>query len=385
MKQNEQAARSIRRMTLLCAVAVMAVMPVSVRAQDAVPPPAAPVLAPATNNAQLSNTLPPPVVLGPSGAANNNTSGSVLPDAGSVTARSPGLELPVGPGGDGAMATGLPQKTREEIEQELREDAFNASLTGLLPLEPPEIRRVLERYDRTQKAVETPIYEYPEPQVVVKTISLDPGVKPVEVKVATGHVTTINFVDVSGAPWPIQDVSWAGNFEIIQPEAGGNVLRITPMSEFAYGNISIRMVELKTPVTFVLRTHRDGVYYRMDARLANYGPMATPPIIDRGVTISAGNNTMTSILDGVPPQDATKLQVTGVDGQTTAFSTGGTTYLRTPLTLLSPSWRESVRSADGMNVYALDDAPVLLLSEKGRMVRAHLKVKEEKEGVSPWQ
>lgn len=306
---------------------------------------------------------------------------SALPAGGDLAPRSPGMELPVNdaliPGGMGDGTAAAPQRSEEDIQAEIREDAFNAALTGILPLEPAEIRKVLERYDRTLEASEIPIYAYPEPEVVVKNVSLDPGVRPVEIKLATGHVTTLNVVDVSGAPWPIQDVTWAGNFEIVQPEPGGHVVRITPMSEFAYGNISVRLSELKTPITFVLKAHRDAVYYRIDARLPEYGPMATPPIMDGGITIAAGSATMTSVLDGTAPDAAKKLEVSGVDGRTTAFEFNGQVYVRTPLTLLSPAWTGSIKSADGMNVYTLERAPVLLLSEQGRMVRARLSEKEK--------
>ncbi|HEY8190632.1 MAG TPA: DotH/IcmK family type IV secretion protein, partial [Micavibrio sp.] len=286
--------------------------------------------------------------LAPDNASSDAGADSALPDGGTLMPRSPGLELPI------AGAPGVPaQKTKEEVDAEIRQDAFNAALTGLLPLEPNEIRKVLKRFDETQEASETPIYPYPEPEVVVKNVSLDPGVMPPLIKVAVGHVTTMNLLDISGAPWPIQDVTWAGNFEIVQPEEGGHVIRITPMSEFAYGNMSVRLVDLKTPITFILRTHRDGVYYRVDARLPQYGPQATPPLIDGGITIAAGNPTMTAVLDGMPPQDAKKMDVVGVDGRTTAFKYNDMMYVRTPLTLLSPAWTGSVKSADGTNVYTL--------------------------------
>lgn len=309
------------------------------------------------------------------------TAQSALPEGGELESRSPGMDLPVEggllPGSLTLESPEVVQRSEEDINAEVREDAFNAALTGILPLEPPEIRKLLERYDQTQEASEIPIYPYPEPEVVVKNISLDPGVRPVEIKLATGHVTTLNVVDISGAPWPIQDVTWAGNFEIVPPEAGSHVVRITPMSEFAYGNISVRLLELKTPITFVLKAHRDGVYYRMDARLPEYGPLAVPPIIDGGITIAAGDPSMTAVLDGSPPEAAKRLNVTGVDGRTTAFNFNGMVYVRTPLTLLSPSWTGSIKSADGMNVYTLGNAPVLLLSDQGRMVRARLSEKTD--------
>lgn len=307
---------------------------------------------------------------------------SALPADREQPARSPGFSLPGG-GGGGAPAidpfatpeVAAPQ-TPDEIENMIRQEALNAALTGLLPMNPDEIRKLLERFDDTQQAVEVPVYPYPEPEVIVETVSLDPGTKPPVLKVGLGHVTTLTVLDVTGAPWPIQDLTFAGNFEVVTPEPGGHVVRITGMSEFGYGNVSIRLLELKTPVTFTLKTSRDSVYYRFDARIPEYGPYAQAPLIDGGLTLVAGDSILSSILDGVPPRGAQKLDVSGVDGRTTAYFYQQKTYVRTPLTLLSPGWSGSVSSADGMNVYAVANAPVLLLSDHGQVVRAHLSEEE---------
>ncbi len=288
------------------------------------------------------------------------------------------------PGGMGQAGIGMdelgtlqgPRKTPEEIEAEIREEAFEAALQSLMPLRPEEIRKLLEYYDRTQQAVEVPVHPYPRPEVSVINVSLDPGIAPPALRVASGHVTTLNVLDVTGAPWPIHDISWAGNFQIDEPEEGSHVIRIIPLSEFAYGNISVRLLTLKTPITFTLRTHRDVVHYRVDARVPEYGPFANAPLIDAGMSLAAGDPDITSILDGVPPGGAEKLVVSGVDGRTTAYLFNEMTYVRTPLTLLSPAWDQSVSSADGMKVYAMSETPVLLLSDEGRMMRAYLSREE---------
>lgn len=269
-------------------------------------------------------------------------------------------------------------KTAEQMEEQKREEAFKAALQGLLPLRPEEIRELLEHFDRTQESVELPVYPSPKPEIAVETVSLDPGVKPVTVKVAYGNVTTLNFLDISGSPWPIEDISWAGNFEVIDSSSqnGAHTLRITPQSEFATGNMSIRMLGLKTPVIVSLETSREIVHYRFDAIIPEYGPLAETPLIDKGLTIEAGDDSIASVLQGVVPPSATKLSVSGVDGRTSAYRISGLTYVRTPLTLLSPSWSSSVASADGMRVYAIKSAPVLLLSDKGKMVRARLSDRE---------
>ncbi len=288
-----------------------------------------------------------------------------------------GLGLPAEEGFGRNQTTAEPYKTPAELEAELRREAFDAALQGLLPLRPEEIRELLEYYDHTREAVEVPVYPYPKPEVSVLNLSLDPGVTPPVIAVATGHVTTLTMLDVTGAPWPVQDVSWGGNFQIIEPEEGGHVIRITPLAEFAYGNISLRLLTLKTPITFTLRVQRDIVHYRVDARVPEYGPFANAPLMEGGMSLVAGDPDITSILDGVPPARAEKLLVSGADGRTTAYLYNDMAYVRTPLTLLSPGWKKSVSSADGMNVYALAFAPVLLLSDEGRMTRAYITKKEE--------
>ncbi len=267
---------------------------------------------------------------------------------------------------------GVEDQSDLALEEEIRREAFDAAITGLFPMRPDQIKRLLMEYDTTKRIVKEPIHGVPTPLVNVATVSLDPGIPPLVITTATGHVSTLNVLDITGAPWPIQDVSWAGDFEVIEPEAGGHILRITPLEQAAYGNMSIRLLTLKTPITIMLRTSKSEVQYRVDARVPEYGPFAQTPLIEGGAERVAGNALIISILDGTPPASALRLDVAGVDGRTSAFNVNGMTYVRTPLTLLSPGWEQSVSSADGMNVYALNQTPVLLLSDKGRFMRASL-------------
>lgn len=265
------------------------------------------------------------------------------------------------------------EKTPEEIQEELRQQSYDAAIEGLLPLRPSEIRELLERFDRTQESVELPVYPAPRPEVAVETLSLEPGTKPTTIKVAHGYVTTLNILDSTGSPWPIEDITWAGNFEVIEVSGeGAHFIRITPQSEYAYGNMSIHLTSLQTPIIISLETSRDFVHYRFDAIVPEAGPFAKAPIIQSGLSVTAGDIDMAGFLEGVLPDGASRMSVSGVDSRTSAYTYDGLTYLRTPLTLLSPAWVSSASSADGMRVYALSDAPVLLLSEKGRTVRARL-------------
>lgn len=271
------------------------------------------------------------------------------------------------------------EKTSEELEDDFRKGAFESALKTVLPLRPDEIRTILEHFDRTVESSKLPVHPYPRPELVVQNVSLDPGSPPLNVKMAYGYVTTLSVLDSSGAPWPIEDMSWVGEFEIMENTVKDttNILRISPESDFSHGNLSLRLLGLDTPVILTLETNRDIVHYRFDAVVPGNGPFAQAPLIKPGVTLAAGDVEMSAALSGVIPEEAQKLSVSGVDGRTTAYKYNDMTYVRTPLTLLSPGWESSVSSADGTKVYALLDAPVLLLSDKGRMVRAYLSEREE--------
>lgn len=315
-------------------------------------------------------------------ATNNNTTGGdalpMLDDATKMQLQAEALTSGASGVSENASLA-APAKTDAQLQEEIRTEAFDAAITGVFPLEPAQLRNLLERYDETQEAVETPVYDTPRPEISVQNISLDPGVMPPVIKTAVGNVTTINMLDATGAPWPVQDVTWAGDYEVVEPEEGGHIVRITPMSHFARGNIVVRLLTLKTPLTMTLETGRDVVQYRVDARIPEYGPFANAPIMQGGKSsLVAGSSELTAVLDGgVIGGEMVKLEVSGVDGRTTAFMKGGITYVRTPLTLLSPAWQSSVSSADGMNVYALTNAPVLLLSDGGEFMRAVLTEKKD--------
>jgi intracellular multiplication protein IcmK len=289
----------------------------------------------------------------------------------------PALQADTGPAYDFEMDP-------EELKARARQRAFEAALEGLMPLRPEEIRTLLERYDEVQRSVEVPHYPRPEPLVAVATASLEPGAYPLTVLVAEGNVTTVTFLDVSGAPWPVEDISWAGNFEVVQSgnDDGTHILRITPQSAFAHGNMSVRLLGLNTPLILTLDTARDQVHYRLDIVIPETGPMAKPPLIQARRGPMAGGVEIARVLEGVVPGRFTRLAVTGADGRTSAYrdGDGGATYLRTPLTLLSPGWSAHVASADGMQVYVIDAAPVVLLSDQGRMVRVYLSEREMEGG-----
>lgn len=310
---------------------------------------------------------------------------------------------PLGPAADLPVDGQLPPafddvsaKTPDEMEAELEaerakqqekvdRETFEAALKTILPMKPEQIRKMLDTFKDSREAAETPV-AVPKAEQAVAMASLDTKDAPVLIKTSPNYVTTVTLLDQTGAPWPILDVSWAGPFDITPPEDGGHVVRITPKTAHGAGNISLRLIDMVTPITMQLQTGLEEVHYRLDVRVPKMGPLARVPIIDQGgaggvassiKTVAGKDEDMVSVLDGTPPSGAEKMKVEGTDGRTAAWKMGNKIYLRTPLTLLSPGWEASISSAEGMNVYALQKAPVVLLSDQGRMVRANIASDDE--------
>lgn len=258
-------------------------------------------------------------------------------------------------------------------------DTFERAYEGLVPLGPNEIRDVMGRYERTQRSAVPPSTGQPRGQVRIKTLSLEPGSDPPTINVAAGYVTMVAVVDATGQPWPIMDVGIGGSFEVSKTNAGQgstHVVRIMPLTRFGYGNLSIVLQDLPTPIIFKLASGGATVDYRFDGRVPKLGPNAKLSLIERR-NLQAGSATIMTFLDNAPPPDAKRVKVSGADARTMAWLLNDRMYVRTPLTMLSPSWDASVSSADGTTVYELKDTPALLMSDNGNLIRARVAPKED--------
>jgi intracellular multiplication protein IcmK len=260
------------------------------------------------------------------------------------------------------------QMQRHEL---YRRKSFERAELGVLPLSSDQIRAFMHRFEDTQRAAQPPYEGTPRGQVRISTLSLDPGTEAPQVNLAAGYVTTINMLDASGEPWPILDVGIGGNFEVSPTAAGTHVVRVMPLTHVGTGDLSVLLKDLPTPVIFKLNAGGPSVDLRFDARVPKFGPNAKMPLVDHP-HIVAGNESIMMMLENAPPGEARSMKVSGLDTRTKAWMLGEHVYVRTPLTLLSPSWNASVSSADGMTVYEIGDAPVLLMSDNGAVLRAHL-------------
>ncbi|MDD3182866.1 MAG: DotH/IcmK family type IV secretion protein [Alphaproteobacteria bacterium] len=258
-------------------------------------------------------------------------------------------------------------------EEEHNRKSFKRASEGLMPLSSEQIRSFMQKLEITQEASQAPSSGAPKGEVKIANISLDPGGEPPQINLAAGYVTTIDIIDQTGEPWPILDVGVGGNFEVTPTQAGSHVVRVVPLTRLGMGNLSILVKGLSTPLIFRLVSGGATFHMRYDARVPALGPMARTPLINyRRPGPVAGDALMSMLLENAPPKEAKRMKVGGVDTRTMAWQVGERVYVRTPLSLLSPAWNASVSSADGMTVYEIGDAPVLLMSDNGAMIRARL-------------
>ena len=254
------------------------------------------------------------------------------------------------------------QERRMQLENALAERSFQELLKKMMPLTPEQIRRLRTKQERVDVASKGPVGIPPKPVAISHFVSLAPGDKLPVIRMQQGFVSSLVFVDSTGAPWPIELYSLGDtNLFNVSWDKKSNILLVQANNKFDYGNLAVKLVGQNTPVMLTLTPGQREVDYRADLRIQGVGPNALPIDVSDGLP-SKANDLLLTILNGVPPQNAKTLHVSGGNAQ--AWLINSKIYLRTRMTLVSPGWLSSMSSPDGMNVYEVVRAPVLLVSKR---------------------
>lgn len=257
----------------------------------------------------------------------------------------------------------LSQQGKDDVERM----AFDGVSEQLFPLTPEQIIRLKQKYKTDQYAKESPVGTPPKPTATSQMVNLSPGTTPPVIRLAQGFVSSLVFLDSTGAPWPIAayDLGDPSAFNI-QWDKTSNTLMIQSQKLYTYGNLAVRLVGLNTPVMLTLIPGQKAVDYRVDLRVQGYGPNAKSSPTQTGLPSSA-NDVLLHVLDGVPPSGSQRLTVSGGDAK--AWLLNQKMFVRTNLTVLSPGWIGTMTSADGMHAYEMQKSPVLLVSWHGKVMQ----------------
>ena len=245
--------------------------------------------------------------------------------------------------------------------------AYEQVENQIFPMSEKQVVKLHKKYQNMELAKVTAPNTPPKPVATSQFVNLSPGATPPVIRLSQGFVSSVVFLDSTGAPWPISayDLGDPTSFNI-QWDKTGNTLMIQAMKLYNYGNLAVRLEGLNTPVMLTLIPGQKVVDYRMDMRVQGYGPNAQMPVLGDGLPPSA-NKILLHVLDGVPPSGSQRLTVSGGDAR--AWMYQNKMYVRTNLTILSPAWLSTMMSADGMHAYEMQKSPVILVSWHGKVMQ----------------
>lgn len=252
----------------------------------------------------------------------------------------------------------------------LREKAFEDVVQQAIPLTPSQIQQLRAKYDESLQAAATTYDLPPQPVSSLQYVDLSPGATPPAIRLAKGFVSSIVFVDATGAPWPIvaYDLGDPKSFSLEWDKH--NVLMVQALTAYNYGNIAVKLQGEPTPIMLTLIPGQKQVDYRVDLHVQKVGPNAK-----ESITIDNLPNTekpvLLNVLNSLPPAGSKPVQASGSGVQ--AWNKNGILYVRTQWTILSPGWLSVIESNDGMKAYEMQATPTILVSQYGKPVQINLK------------
>ncbi len=340
-------------------------MSFAINAQDALPSPD--VTAPAVPVAQplvpTSSAPLPGATFVDDGTQNPNQTQTTV---------SPIVQDPVVPAQNAAppVSQAQSQSTSSNAfgNTEMGRTAFAQMVRNLIPLNPNQIVTLRSMFDQSQKAVAQYPGVPPKPTSSSILVNMSPGAAPPVIRLLAGYVTSLVFLDSTGQPWPVVGYDLgnpkAFNIQPSAPDGKSNTLIVQALVRYEQGNLAVMLKGENTPVMITLMPGQRAVDYRVDLRMPGLGPNAS--VTSSGLPQGADPLLM-DFLDGVAPQGARQVSVSGAPAQAWVFQ--NKLFLRTRVTVLSPGWVASMNSPDGTHIYELEKTPVLLASHRGQMVQ----------------
>ncbi len=195
-----------------------------------------------------------------------------------------------------------------------------------------------------------------------------------EVRVRRGYTTVVGFTDLTGAPWPIEEVLVDRRFLAGEETApNGHLLYLSPREPFLEGNLAVKLVGLADPVVAMLGGDGEVADFRVDLRLGIAGPNVDASALAKPEAFRAGDEVLAGVLAGSVPGEAERLEVVGGGAGDRAWRLGGDVVLVTRAHVLSPGPWAAERGSAGRWAYRLPDTPLLLVSDRGREKRLALR------------
>lgn len=258
---------------------------------------------------------------------------------------------------------------------------------------PPSMDGLYDRFDRGQRNLDgaDDPHRLAVPVSRSVKISLSPGAQTNIVRIAQDYPASVTFLDETGQPWPIAwdistnksgscDAHGQGQNPAVRsvgiyacvPEAGSNVLQLTPMSRYAHGGVLVSLKGAPKPVSFMIVAGTGSYDADLTARVAGRGPNAKDAPALEPEAPATGASFLTDMLDGTAPADAVPLTVSGINpDRMRAWKLSHSMYLRTDYRPISPA-PTGQESEYGVTVYEIPETSKVLLAAGERIVTVSL-------------
>lgn len=254
---------------------------------------------------------------------------------------------------------------------DINEAAYQQAVEQAAPLTPAQIKNLRLQVDDTERAAAALPRFFPKIVTNSVTVSLSPGATPQVVRLFSGFVTTLMVVDQAGNPLIVKTVDIGGGdkdftvtWEKDAEKSGSNYVKISPKSPYAFGNVSITLVDVNVPISLTLVSGQREVDDRVDVRVQGIGNIATAAL-PKGVVPA-----ILTMLSGFGP-DGAKL-LTSSNTEVMAWEYKDKFFVRTNYALLSPAYLSMQRSPDGIAVYEIPRTPVVVALSNGTPLNVSL-------------
>jgi hypothetical protein len=225
-----------------------------------------------------------------------------------------------------------------------------------------KIREIHEDFKEKGRVINEVGETAPKENNDVITFNLGPNsVSPV-IRTYQNRTTTLTFTDMYGKPWPIINFDGLSNEDytikrLDNPAPDGYILSITPKGANVSGNLVLVLKGLLSPISINFNPGRKEIDGTKEVRIMTKGPNSQMTTL----SLSGDNydNSLLSILQGVPPEGATALKTSSQAVQAWK-SKDGSMYVRTRYKIMSPAFESVTTSPDGTYAYKMVPVPIVL-------------------------
>lgn len=272
-----------------------------------------------------------------------------------------------------------PQQGGDASTPQSTDEIYEAAKRSLIPVAPEQVKD----FRHAQDAANAAALGGPMPELVNREVRLvvGPGMDAPTISLAPGFVTSVLFVDATGAPWPIRWLHGAkegGRFSMSWTEEyPANLITVKPLQNHISGNVVVTLNELDMPINVLFDVdskNEHGLFPpKADGTITVKVMKAGPNAVRSAVVSSPAANINSieySFLYETPPAEAEEIELRPSLGRAWLYE--GRIFYRSASNLIWPAYTGVVNGQGGVRVYELGLVPLLMISRDGRKVSISL-------------